>query len=326
MRICVVGAGAIGGHLAFRLAQAGHEVSIIARGAHLAAIKARGLGFTTGGDVGFVPVVASDDPAAFGVQDAIIVALKATGLAAVPGMVGGMVGPRTIVLFLQNGMPWWYPVSAGALPHALPDLPVFRLAGPFMKVLEPHQIAAGTVYSGNEVREPGIVFNSSPGRNSVTVGAIDPAGEAASEALRAALDGAGVAASRPNDPRTTMWTKLVQNMSGSAIKLATFDGTAIAQQGPRISELFLRILDEGIAIAGAWGHRVEIDPKAALAQAPNHKPSLLQDYDHGRAMEIGEIVLAPAEFARAAGVPCPSLDAVAAIVARLAVQKGLFAE
>jgi 2-dehydropantoate 2-reductase len=172
------------------------------------------------------------------------------------------------------------------------------------------------------------VFNSSPGRNSLTIAAIDPSGAGAEavEALRRAVDGCGVTATTPDDLRTTMWTKLVQNMSGSTIALATGNRTSMSRQDPRLGALYARIVNEGKAVAAAWGHPVDLDPAAMLARAPHHRPSLLQDYEQGRPMEIAEIVLAPTAFARAAGIDCPSLDAVAAIVARLAIDKGLFSE
>lgn len=326
MRICILGAGATGGHLAYRLSLAGHDVSVVARGPHLAAIQARGLGFTDGDATTFHQVSATDNPADLGVQDAVIVAVKATGLYAMPPLLDPVTGPQTLVYFPQNGMPWWYPVSSGDLPFALPDIPVFRLTSAFSARLTPGQIAAGTLYTGNEVREPGVIFNSSPGANSLTIAAVDPAGADRTEALRQAIDASGVKATTPPDLRATMWTKLIQNMSGSAIALATGNRTSISRQDPRLGALYARIVNEGRAIAAAWGHSVDLDPAVMLSRAPHHRPSLLQDYEQGRPMEIGEIVLAPAAFARAAGVDCPSLDAVSAIVARLAIDRGLYQE
>lgn len=326
MRICILGAGATGGHLAYKLAGDGHQVSVVARGPHLAAIRARGLGLTEGDTTAYRQIIATDTPAELGLQDAVIVAVKATGLIAMPPLLAPIVGSDTLVYFPQNGMPWWYPVSAGPLPFALPDLPVFRLTPSFSSLLSPGQIAAGTVYSGNEVREPGVVFNSSPGANALTIAAVDPVGADKAEALRQVIDASGVKATKPADLRTTMWTKLVQNMSGSAIALATGNRTSISRQDPRLGALYTRIVNEGRAIAAAWGHPVDLDPAVMLSRAPHHRPSLLQDYEQGRPMEIGEIVLAPAAFARAAGVDCPSLDALSAIVARLAIDRGLYQE
>jgi 2-dehydropantoate 2-reductase len=325
MRICILGAGATGGHFAYRLALAGQDVSVVARGAHLAAIRDSGLGFVGGEETGFVTVAASDDPADLGAQDVVIVGVKATGLAAVAPLLRPLVAPHTLVLFPQNGMPWWYPVGED-LPHPLPDLPVFRHGKQFLQFLEPAQIAGGTIYSGNEVREPGIVFNSSPGKNFISFSELVPEGAAAADRLLDAFADTGVVASRPPNLRASMWRKLLQNMSGSAIALATRNRSSISRQDPRLGEIYARIVTEGNAIAASWGYPVDIDPAEVLAKIPHHRPSLLQDYEQGRPMEIGEIVLAPAAFARAADVASPSLDAVAAIVARLAIDKELYAD
>ena len=325
MRICVLGAGASGGHFAYRLAKAGQEVSVVARGAHLAAIRERGLGFVSGEETGFVPVAASDNPGELGSQDAVIVGVKATGLAAIAPLLEPLVGPNTLVLFPQNGMPWWYPVGE-SLPRPLPDIPVFRLVERFMAFLRPGQIAGGTIYTGNEVREPGIIFNSSPGKNFVSFRELVPDGAAATDRLLDAFADTGVVASRSPDLRAAMWRKLLQNMSGSALALATRNRSSISREDPRLGEIYTRIIHEGNAIAAAWGYDVDIDPVEVMAKIAHHRPSLLQDYEQGRPMEIGEIVLAPAAFARAAGIDCPALDTVAAIVARLAIDKGLYSD
>lgn len=323
MRICVLGAGATGGHFAYRLAHAGHDVSVVARGQHLAAIRDRGLGFVSGEETGFVPVAASDDPSDLGPQDAVIVGVKATGLASVSPLLPPLVHDDTLVLFPQNGMPWWYPVGE-TLPHGLPDLPIFRIGTAFLDFLKPGQIAGGSIYSGNEVREPGVVFNSSPGRNFISFSELVPEGKAATDRLLAAFDGTGLEATRPPSLRGSMWRKLLQNMSGSAIALATRNRSSISREDDRLRAVYTRIIGEGNAIAAAWGHPVDIDAAEVNAKIAHHRPSLLQDYEQGRPMEIGEIVLAPAAFARAAGVDCPALDTLAGIVARLAIDKGLY--
>ena len=323
MRICVLGAGATGGHFAYRLAQAGHDVSVVARGAHLDAIRERGLGFTNSEESGFVRVSASDDPSALGAQDAVIVGVKATGLASVAPLLRPLIGEDTLVLFPQNGMPWWYPVGE-YLPHTLPDLPVFRVGTAFLDYLKPWQIAGGSIYSGNEVKEPGIVFNSSPGKNFISFSELVPEAKAATDRLLEAFAGTGVEATRPPDLRASMWRKLLQNMSGSAIALATRNRSSISREDARLGAVYTRIIEEGNAIAAAWGHPVKIDAAEVIARIAHHRPSLLQDYEQGRPMEIGEIVLAPAAFAKAAGVDCPSLDTLAGIVARLAIDKGLY--
>ena len=323
MRIAVLGAGSSGGHLAYRLVEAGHDVSILARGPHLDAIRRNGLRLDAGEATGTVKVAASDDVAKFERPDAIIVGVKATGLAGIAPHVLALAGPDTTVWFPQNGMPWWYGVGIRP-PHPLPDLAVFRAGQPFLDALRPEQIAGGTLYTGNEVRAPGVIFNSSPGGNAASIAELVPGGRDGVDRLIAAFDGTPVVVTRPPDLRMAMWRKLLQNMSGSAIGVATRNRSSISREDPRLREIYTRIIREGNAIAAAWGYPVDIDPEEVIAKIPHHRASILQDYDQGRPMEVGEIVLAPAAFARAAGVPCPSLDAIGAIVARLAIDKGLY--
>lgn len=323
MRICVFGAGATGGHFAARLARAGHEVSVVARGPHLAAMEANGLTLRTGGETLSARVRAAGSAEGMGPQDAVIVGVKATGLAAAAEGLAPLIGAGTLVVFPQNGMPWWYPIGLPDGGPPVPDLPIFRLAGPLLARMDAAQAVGGVIWSSNEIVEPGVIENRTPGRNRLELGApgAPPPGLAG---LRAALEAAGLA-SPAGDIRTAMWRKLLVNMSGSTIALATGNMASAARRDPRLSETFLRIMAEGLATAAAHGFPLpDIDPAAALAALPDHRPSILQDYELRRPMEVAEIVLAPAAFARAAGVPTPTLDAVAAIVARRAADRGLF--
>lgn len=324
MRIAILGAGASGGHFAYRLAKAGHDVCVVARGAHLDAMRKDGLRFEGGDETGTISIRASDNSNEFGHQDLVIVAVKATGLASMPPLLKPLAGPETAVLFPQNGMPWWYPAGEVPQPFKFPDLPIFRLGKEFLEIMSPRQIIGGTIYSGNEVRQPGVIFNSSPGRNFISFSEITPDGSEFAAKCLEIFDQSGIEPTRTADARAAMWEKLMQNMSGSVIALTTKNRTSISREDPKLGEIYTRIIEEGKAISAAWGYPVELDPAEALSRAPHHRPSLLQDYEQGRRMEIGEIVLAPAAFALAAGVPSPTLDAVAAIAARLAKNKGLF--
>ena len=324
MRICVLGAGATGGHFAHRLARAGEEVSVVARGPHLAAIRARGLGLVTDGAPDFVEVATSEDPGELGPQDVVIVGLKATGIPTVAPLLAPLVGSGTLVLFPQNGMPWWYPLGLHETPFPLPDLPIFRAGAELSQLLAPEQVAGGVIYSANELAGPGIVRNTSPERNELSLGPVAGGETEAVGRLRDAFEAAGIGVPGAPDIRLAMWRKLLMNMSGSTLALVTGNRSSIAREDPRLAELYARIMAEGSAIAGAWGYEVDLDPHAILPRLPHHHPSILQDYQQRRPMEVGEIVLAPAAFARAAGVPSPSLDAIAAIVTRLAVDRGLF--
>ncbi|WP_118134667.1 ketopantoate reductase family protein [Oceanicella sp. SM1341] len=329
MRICIFGAGATGGNFAVRLARAGHEVSVIARGPHLEAILANGLRLEAGESVLEARPRAAASGAELGVQDVLVVGVKAPALDGLAEALAPLIGPQTLVVFPQNGMPWWYPLSPApeGAPAALPDLAVFRRGPALLAQMTPEQVVGGVIYSGNEVSRPGVVVNTTPARNALTIGpATGGPGDARHAALRAALEGAGIGSETPQDIRQVMWRKLMLNICSSALGLATRSVSAETRGDAELSAVFLDMMGEGMAVARAWGFPLEglVDPQAVLANLPVHRASILQDYEAGRPMEVGEIVLAPLAFARAAGVPAPTLRVVAAIVSRLGQSAGLF--
>jgi 2-dehydropantoate 2-reductase len=323
MRICVFGAGATGGHFAVKLALAGHDVSVVARGPHLAAMQEKGLTLVSGEARLTAHVAASDDPARLSPQELIVVTAKATGLAGVAEGIAPLIGPDTVAIYPQNGIPWWYPL--GQPPGRLPDLPLFRLAPALLRHIPAERVLGGSIYSANEVIEPGVIRNPSVNDNRLVFAEVaSPPGLAAR--FRAIFEAAGIGSADPGDARRCIWRKLIGNMSGSALALVTGTRSITARRDPALLPIYIRLVEEGLAIAAAHGHdlRTEIDPRNARLPPPDHKPSLLQDFEGGRPMEIGEILLAPLAFARSAGVPTPTLDAVAAIAMRLAADRGLF--
>jgi 2-dehydropantoate 2-reductase len=325
LRICIYGAGASGGHFAIKLARAGHDVSVIARGPHLTAIREKGLQLRTGDQVLSATVAAGEKPADFGPQDAVIVATKATALPSIAAQIAPLVGKDTLVIFPQNGMTWWYPVGLPARHPAPPAIPIFDLAKPFLAAMRPDQVIGGIIYSANEVEAPGIIKNNSPTFNKLEIAAIDQAGATrdALQALRADLETAGIQSPDPGDIRVAVWTKLVNNMSGSTIGLATASPSDGARKDPALAEIYCRVMGEGLSISAAHGYALDIEPRRMLKRLLDHKASILQDYEQHRPMEIAEIVLAPVAFARAANIATPTLDTIAAIVTKLARDRGL---
>jgi 2-dehydropantoate 2-reductase len=325
LRICIYGAGASGGHFAVRLARAGHDVSVVARGPHLAAIRDGGLRLRTGGEVLSARVAAGEAPGDFGPQDVVIVATKATALPAIAPQIAPLVGGDTLVIFPQNGMTWWYPVGLPASHPVPPAIPIFDLAKPFLAAMRPDQVIGGIIYSANEVEAPGVIKNNSPDHNRLEIAALatNSAHSRDVAALRETFERAGILSPDPGDIRAALWTKLVNNMSGSAIGLATRSTSDGARKDKAMAEIYRRVVREGLGIAAAHGYTLGLDPERMLARLLNHKASLLQDYEQGRPMEIAEIVLAPLAFARAAGLATPSLDTLAAIVTKLAKDRGL---
>jgi len=330
VRICIFGAGASGGHFAVRLAEAGHDVGVIARGSNLAAIQEHGLTLEVGDTLIHARPQAASDASGFGVQDLVIVTVKANTLVSVPDAIAPLIDDKTFVAFPQNGMSWWYPQGLPADKPPPPRLPLFELAGAFGKLLSPERILGGSIYSANEMTAPGIVRNTSPGRNALHLGSVSgsvsPGAEAEVAAIRAMLEAAGLASPDPGDIRQGVWLKLLINMSGSAIALASENKSSIARHDPALGDIYLRVLREGLAIAAAHGYPLDryIDPQAMLAKTIDHKPSLLQDFERGRPMELAEIIEAPAAFARAAGLDTPVLDTLAAITIRRARDRGLY--
>ncbi|RKE69651.1 ketopantoate reductase family protein [Pseudorhodoplanes sinuspersici] len=325
MRICIYGAGATGGHFAVKLARAGHDISVIARGPHLVAIRENGLTLRSGNELLAAEVAASDNAKDFGVQDVVIVAVKATAIPLIAPQIAPVIGHDTLVVFPQNGMTWWYPLKLSPKCPTPPKLPIFDLGEAFLKAMRLDQIVGGLIYSANEVEAPGIIRNNSPDHNRMDIGAIDGRGNDIIADLRKALSEADIISTDPGDIRAAVWAKLLTNMSGSTLALATGNRSDGTRDDAALREIYMRIVREGLAIAAAHGFPLDdkLDPERMVARLLNHKPSLLQDYEQRRPMEIAEIVLAPVAFARSVNLATPTLDTVAAIVTRIARDRGL---
>ncbi|NML44831.1 2-dehydropantoate 2-reductase [Ramlibacter sp. G-1-2-2] len=324
MKACIVGAGAIGGHVAVKLARAGATVSVLARGATLEAIRANGLVLEQDGQQLHADVKAADDAQALGPQDLVLVTTKSTALGDIARQLPPLVGPHTSVAFLQNGVTWWYPLGLPAGKPRPPQLPMFALADAFLRYLRPEQVLGGIIYSANEVLRPGVVRNNSP-RNAIELAAVDDSERPAVTAARALLEQAGIESPAVREIRANLWLKLVGNACASPLSVAMGNPSALVND-PALNAVYVRMLKECLAVAAAHGYDVadQFDLTRWTQHRARHKPSMLQDYEAGRAMEVGEMVLAPVAFARAAGVDAPTLEAVSAIVARLAIDKGLF--
>lgn len=327
MKLCVFGAGAIGGHLAARLAAAGHDVSVVARGANLAGIRERGLSLHSGAEVVHGPVRAGDRTDGLGVQDAVFVTTKATALGAFAELAAPLLGSETRVVFVQNGIPWWYARGLAANRPAPPDLSRLDPGGRLARAVAPQQVVGGIVYSSNDIVAPGEIHNHTPGRNMLVIGAPDDRAAADVARLRQALEGAGMPSPSCADIRAAVWDKLLVNF-GSSLCVPLGEPIKALSEDPALAAIRARLLAEGRAIALAHGVAVADAPKrpggAQVAGATLHKPSMLLDYELGRPMEVEAILAAPLAFARGAGVETPLLDMLAAITARMAAAKGLY--
>jgi 2-dehydropantoate 2-reductase len=326
MKICVFGAGAIGGNFATRLAAADNEVSVVVRGAHLEAIRRDGLTLLTGDKKIVVPVHASDKPAELGLQDVVLSTMKASGQAALAETVGPLLRADTPVAFVQNGIPWWYGTGIGANRPPAPDLSRLDPGGALLKAVGLDRTVGAVVTSSNHVIAPGVVRNISPDRNTLWVAEPDDAQSPRILELRKALIAAGIASPATTDIRYDIWHKLMANLTGSTLCLLLREPTTI-QATPMVNRLARLAHAEALAVAAAHGVVLDDSPEGRYGPKrvyPDHRPSILQDYELGRPMEVEAIVRAPLAFARSAGIPTPTLDTIEALAVSLAVSKGLY--
>jgi 2-dehydropantoate 2-reductase len=322
MRICIFGAGAVGSHFAVRLARAGHEVSCVMRGAHLDAVKADGLTLKIGDTAVTAKVKASADPADLGPQDVVVSTLKATGIDALAAGLAPLLHDDTAIVFAQNGIPWWYDLGLPPQHPAIPDLGFLDPGGRLRRAVPKHRIIGGVIFSSNEVVAPGVAANLSPERNRLLIGECNDRPSDRIARLRAALNDAAIASPEVNAIRETIWSKLLTNMSMSVLCLLTGLTARGVRDDPAMQEVIPRLLDEANAIATRY--IPEVKRVTRSGPAPDHKPSIRQDFELGRAMEIDVLVRAPAAFARNAGLATPMLDLMAALAVQKARDKGLY--
>jgi 2-dehydropantoate 2-reductase len=322
MRICIFGAGAVGSHFAVRLAQAGHEVSCVMRGPHLAAVKQKGLTLRVGDAETNATVKASDDPATLGPQELVISTLKATGVASLASGLKPLLGSDTPVIFAQNGIPWWYDIGLPADHPAPPDLSFLDPGGALRAAIPKQRIIGGVIFSSNEVIEPGIVANLSPDRNMLVIGECDDRARDRIGKFRALLEAANITSPPTAQIRETIWSKLLTNMSMSVLCLLTGQTARAVRDEPALQHVIPRLLEEANAIGQSCIPTVKRLSRSG--PAPQHKPSILQDYELGRAMEIDALVRAPQAFARAADLSTPMLDLIAGLAIQRARDKGLY--
>ena len=323
MKVCVFGAGAIGGHLAARLARGGAEVSVVARGAHLAAMQAKGLTVHAHDGTHVVPVRASADPAELGPQDAVVVTVKAPALPAVAATIGPLLGPDTPVAFVMNGIPWWY-FLAGDVPMAGLRLPEVDPDGVLERSIGIQRTIGGVVYSATEVIAPGVV-RSEHGNIRVILGEPDGSVSDRARALSALLEAGGMPCPVTPDIRAAVWSKLLGNLSSGPICSLTRLGVRDSLADPALRAMARTVAEEGRAIAASLGISIA-DDVIDRVSASNmlHKPSILQDLELGRPMEIDALFGVPLKLAALTGARAPNLSLLVALVKQAARGAGLY--
>ncbi|SFK39837.1 ketopantoate reductase family protein [Falsiroseomonas stagni] len=323
MKVCVFGAGAIGGHLAARLARGGAEVSVVARGAHLAAMQANGLTVHAHDGTHVVPVRASADPAELGPQDAVVVTVKAPALPAVAAGIAPLLAPDTPVAFVMNGIPWWY-FLAGDVPMAGLRLPEVDPDGVLERSIGIQRTIGGVVYSATEVIAPGVV-RSEHGNIRVILGEPDGSVSDRARALSALLEAGGMPSPVTPDIRAAVWSKLLGNLSSGPICSLTRLGVRDSLADPALRAMARTVAEEARAIAASLGISIGDDViDRVSASNMQHKPSILQDLELGRPMEIDALFGVPLKLAALTGARAPNLSLLVALVKQAARGQGLY--
>jgi len=323
MKICVYGAGAIGGYMGALLQRAGAEVSLVARGPHLAAMQRNGVRIRKDGEEIVAHPRCTSDPAELGPQDYVIIALKAHS---VPGAVDSMrplLGNDTGVVTAVNGIPYWYFYRHGG-EFAGSTLESVDPGGAQWQTLRPERAIGCVVYPATEVVEPGIIRHVYGDKFPLG----EPSGERTKrvEALSAIMQEAGLRAPLLDNIRDEIWLKLWGNLCFNPISALTHATLDVIASDPGTRAVAKAMMLEAKAIGDRIGvhFRVEVERRINGAGAVGaHKTSMLQDLERGRPMEIDPLVSVVQEMGRLVGAPTPTLDTVLALVRQRAKIAGL---
>ncbi|MEE8271158.1 MAG: 2-dehydropantoate 2-reductase [Alphaproteobacteria bacterium] len=324
MKICVYGAGAIGGLLGAQLALAGEEVTLIARGPHLAAMRRNGLKLRTEGEERTARPACTDDPAEAGPQDAVIVTLKAPSVLNIAPLMQPLLGPGTAVVTAMNGIPWWY-FHRLAGPFESRRLKSVDPAGELWRLIPPERAIGCVVYPAAEIVEPGVVEHHYGNR--FMLGEPDGSRSERVVALSRALAGAGFKAPVRPRIRDDIWIKLWGNLSFNPVSALTHGTLATLAKDPGIRAVIRRMMVEGQAVGEALGVRFSVDVDTRIGWAADvgeHKTSMLQDLELGRPMEIDALVGAVVEMGALVGVETPMIEAVLALAVGRAREAGCY--
>ena len=324
MKIAVFGAGAIGGYMAARLAAAGEDVTLVARGAKLAAIRRDGLRLVEEGGETVTRPACTDDPAEAGVQDYVVLAMKAHSVPAAAPRLAPMLGPDTAVVPAVNGVPWWFFHRLGGawegrrLGSVDPDDVQWTHIGP-------ERVIGCVVYPAAEVVAPGVVRHVSGER--MPVGEPDGTRSERARRLSRAMIAAGMKAPVRPRIRDDIWIKLWGNATLNPVSMLTGAALDAIVGDDAVRAAVRAMMVEVDSVGQRLGLRLPIGVDRRLAGAAAvgaHRTSTLQDYEHGRAVELEPLIGAVVEIARMVGVETPTLDLVYALARQRARTAGVW--
>jgi 2-dehydropantoate 2-reductase len=310
VRIAIVGAGAIGGYIGARLSRAGADAVLFARGPHLRAMRESGLRvLSPDGDFEVQPEV-TDNLADIGIADVVFLGVKAHSLTALAPDLHLLFGPDTVVVSLQNGIPWWYFQGHGG---ELDGLRLERVdpGGVIASAIDRHRVLGSLAYFATDIVEPGVIHHSEGNR--ISFGEPDGTRSERAKRVADALIAAGFRCPISTRIRNEIWVKLLGNVAFNPISALTGGTLEELVHHPDTSRLVRQVMTEAEAVAAKLGIELPISIEQRIAGAEKvgaHKTSMLQDYEAGRPMEIEAIVGAVVELGEKLGVPMPSTSAV----------------
>jgi 2-dehydropantoate 2-reductase len=324
MKICVFGAGALGGVFGGYFALGGEDVTMIARGATLATLKDKGLTLIAGDKQQHAKPRLTDDPKSLGTQDIVIVATKAYSLPQAAEAIAPMLGPDTGVVLLQNGLQWWYCHGLGGALEGR-RLNSIDAEGKCETLIGLSRTIGAEIYCPAEVTAPGTIRHGAP----VKIVMAEATGKKTPriEAFAAACGKSGIVAEIAADMRLELWKKLLSLIAGAPVAVLTGATARPLNREEGTRAVMARLTAEAMAVAAKLGVKL---PQSALdrfkqpADVPPNKVSTLQDLERNRPLEIDAIVGVVAEMGRITGVPTPTVDAVYALCRQLAVERGLY--
>jgi 2-dehydropantoate 2-reductase len=322
VKIVIAGAGAIGGYIGARLAQAGADVVLFARGPHLRAMQERGVHVVSAeGDFTARPQV-TGDLASIGTADVVFLGVKAHSLISLAPSLLPLFGPDTVVVSTQNGIPWWYFHGHGGELDGI-NLERVDPGGVIASSIEHRRVVGSLAYFATDIVEPGVIHHTEGNR--ISFG--EPSGERSDRvrSITAALSAAGLRCPITTRIRHEIWVKLLGNVSLNPVSVLTGGTLEQLTRHPDVSRLVRAVMGEAEAVASKLGIElpITIDQRMAGAEKVGaHKTSMLQDYEAGRPMEVEAVVGAVVELGERLGVPMPSTNAVYACVKFLGEHRG----
>jgi len=310
VRFVIAGAGAIGGYIGARLAKAGADVVLFARGPHLRAMEERGLRVVSpDGDFEVRPAV-TGDLSTIGTADVIFLGVKAHGLTALAPGLRQLYGPNTVVVSTQNGIPWWYFHSHGGELDGLP-LEHVDPGGVIAASIEPERVVGSLAYFATDIAEPGVIHHTEG--NKLSLGEPNGTRSERTKAIADALIAAGLRCPVTTRFRHEIWVKLLGNVAFNPISALTGGTLEQLVRHAETAALVREIMTETEAVAARLGIELSISIDQRMAGAGKvgaHKTSMLQDYEAGRPMELDAVVGAVIELGGRLGVPTPATRAM----------------